>query len=44
VGAKTRALASAYMDLVRGVDRSHPEWRTAVYGRAGVLAEAAARR
>jgi len=44
VGAKTRALASAYMDLVRGVDRSHPEWRTAVYGRSGVMAEAVARR
>jgi hypothetical protein len=32
------------MDLVRGVDRSHPEWRTAVYGKKGVMAEAVAQR
>ncbi len=43
VGPLTRRLASAYMDLVRGVDRSHPEWRTAVYGRASTLKEAVAR-
>src|SRR5207247_35337 len=41
VGVKTRALASAYMDLVRGADRSHPEWRTAVSGRAGVRSHCA---
>jgi branched-chain amino acid aminotransferase len=44
VGPMTRRLSSAYMDLVRGVDRSHPEWRTAIYGPAPVLAEAVARR
>jgi branched-chain amino acid aminotransferase len=44
VGSMTRRLSSAYMDLVRGIDRSHPEWRTAVYGQAGVLAEPVARR
>jgi branched-chain amino acid aminotransferase len=44
VGPLTRRLASAYMDLVRGVDRSHPEWRTAVYGKKGVMAEAVAQR
>jgi len=43
VGALTRQLASAYMDLVRGVDRSHPEWRTAVYGKKPAMAEAVAR-
>jgi branched-chain amino acid aminotransferase len=35
VGPLTRRLSSAYMDLVRGVDRSHPEWRTAIYGTRG---------
>ena len=44
VGPMTRRLSSAYLDLVRGVDRSHAEWRTAVYGRAGVMAEAVAQR
>jgi len=44
VGPLTRKLASAYMDLVRGVDRSHPEWRTAVYGGKKVMAEAVAQR
>ncbi len=44
VGSMTRRLASAYLDLVRGVDQSRPEWRTAVYHQAGVMAEAAARR
>ena len=44
VGPLTRKLASAYMDLVRGVDRSHPEWRTAVYGKKSVMAEAVAHR
>jgi branched-chain amino acid aminotransferase len=32
VGPLTQRLSSAYMDLVRGVDKSHAEWRTAVYG------------
>jgi branched-chain amino acid aminotransferase len=41
-GPMTRRLSAAYMDLVRGVDRSHPEWRTAVYRHAGVMKEAAA--
>jgi branched-chain amino acid aminotransferase len=41
-GPMTRRLSAAYMDLVRGVDRSHPEWRTAVYRQAGVMTEAAA--
>jgi branched-chain amino acid aminotransferase len=44
VGSLTRRLSSAYMDLVRGIDRSHPEWRTPVYGQAPVLAGAATRR
>ena len=43
VGPMTRRLSSAYLDLVRGVDRSHPEWRTAVYAKSGALAGAAAR-
>jgi branched-chain amino acid aminotransferase len=43
VGPMTRRLASAYMDLVRGADRSHAEWRTAVYRQKGAMAEAAAR-
>src|SRR5947208_14669859 len=40
VGPLTRRLAAAYMDLVRGVDASHPDWRTAVYRQAAVMAEA----
>src|SRR5215831_7161390 len=44
IGPLTRRLSSAYMDLVRGVDRSHAEWRTAVYRKAGVMAEATAAR
>jgi branched-chain amino acid aminotransferase len=35
VGPLTRRLADAYMSLVRGIDRSHPEWRTTVYGSRG---------
>jgi branched-chain amino acid aminotransferase len=35
VGPLTRRLGSAYLDVVRGVDRSHPEWRTTVYGTRG---------
>ena len=31
VGPITKKLSRAYMDLVRGVDRRHPEWRTPVY-------------
>jgi branched-chain amino acid aminotransferase len=37
VGAQTRRLSSAYMDLVRGVDRTHSEWRTPVYKSADAL-------
>jgi branched-chain amino acid aminotransferase len=35
VGPFTRRLADAYMSLVRGTDRSHPEWRTTVYATRG---------
>jgi branched-chain amino acid aminotransferase len=42
VGPMTRRLSSAYLNLVRGIDKSHPEWRTTVYGGARVMAEAAA--
>src|SRR5439155_22745837 len=31
VGPITKKLSRAYMDLVRGIDRRHPEWRTPVY-------------
>lgn len=31
VGPITRRIARAYMDLVRGVDTRHPEWRTPTY-------------
>jgi branched-chain amino acid aminotransferase len=31
VGPITRRLASAYMDIVRAVDKRYPEWRTPVY-------------
>jgi branched-chain amino acid aminotransferase len=31
VGPITRSIARAYMDLVRGVDTRHPEWRTPTY-------------
>jgi branched-chain amino acid aminotransferase len=34
-GSLTRRLRSAYLDLARGVDSSHAEWRTAVYGARG---------
>jgi branched-chain amino acid aminotransferase len=33
VGPLTRRITTAYMDLVRGVDSRHPEWRTPVYKR-----------
>ena len=31
VGPVTKRVAAAYMDLVRGVDTRHPEWRTPTY-------------
>jgi branched-chain amino acid aminotransferase len=31
VGPVTRKLSRAYMDLVRGIDKRHAEWRTPVY-------------
>ena len=31
VGPVTRAIANGYMNLVRGVDSRHPEWRTPTY-------------
>jgi branched-chain amino acid aminotransferase len=34
VGAVTQKLLSAYMNIVRGVDKRYPEWRTPVYGTA----------
>ena len=43
VGALTRRLSSAYIDLVRGVDKTHPEWRTPVYRSADALLETGAR-
>jgi len=36
VGPMTRRLLSAYMDVVRGVDKRHPEWRTPVYSAVAV--------
>jgi hypothetical protein len=27
----TKRISSAYLDLVRGVDTRHPEWRTPTY-------------
>jgi branched-chain amino acid aminotransferase len=41
VGPLTRRLSEAYLNLVRGVDKSHPEWRTAVYQGGRVMASAA---
>ena len=40
VGPLTRRLSEAYLNLVRGVDRTHPEWRTAVYQGGRVMAGA----
>jgi branched-chain amino acid aminotransferase len=40
VGPMTRRLAAAYLDMVRGVDQTHSEWRTAVYAKPGALAGA----
>jgi branched-chain amino acid aminotransferase len=31
VGSMTGRIARSYMDLVRGIDKRHPEWRTPVY-------------
>jgi branched-chain amino acid aminotransferase len=38
VGPITRKLLRAYMDLVRGVDKRHSEWRTPVYKPMGAVA------
>jgi len=38
VGPITKKLSRAYMDLVRGVDKRHSEWRTPVYKPMGVTA------
>ena len=36
VGPITGRLLGAYMDVVRGVDKRHPEWRTPVYSAVAV--------
>jgi len=36
VGPITQRLSDAYMALVRGTDKKHPEWRTATYRSAAV--------
>jgi branched-chain amino acid aminotransferase len=36
VGPITQRLSEAYMALVRGTDKKHPEWRTATYRSAAV--------
>ena len=36
VGPITQRLSEAYMALVRGTDKAHPEWRTAMYRSAAV--------
>ena len=38
VGPITKKLSRAYMDLVRGIDKRHSEWRTPVYKPMGVTA------
>ena len=38
VGPITKKLSRAYMDLVRGIDKRHPEWRTPVYKPMAVTA------
>jgi branched-chain amino acid aminotransferase len=38
VGPITKKLSRAYMDLVRGIDKRHPEWRTPVYKEMAVAA------
>jgi len=37
VGPVTQRLSDAYMDIVRGVDKRFPEWRTPVYQAVGSL-------
>jgi branched-chain amino acid aminotransferase len=36
VGSITQRMSEAYMALVRGTDKRHPEWRTATYRSAAV--------
>jgi branched-chain amino acid aminotransferase len=36
VGPVTQRLLSTYMDVVRGVDKRFPEWRTPIYKPAAV--------
>jgi branched-chain amino acid aminotransferase len=36
VGPITRRISAAYLDLVRGIDTRHPEWRTPSYKRVTV--------
>jgi len=43
VGPLTRRLSTAYLNLVRGIDKSHPEWRSAVYQGGRVMAGATSR-
>jgi branched-chain amino acid aminotransferase len=38
VGPITKKLSKAYMDLVRGIDKRHPEWRTPIYKPMGAVA------
>jgi branched-chain amino acid aminotransferase len=38
VGPITTRLMRAYMDIVRGVDKSYPDWRTPVYNAIKVSA------
>jgi branched-chain amino acid aminotransferase len=38
IGPVTSRLMRAYMDIVRGVDKSYPEWRTPVYNAIKVSA------
>jgi branched-chain amino acid aminotransferase len=38
VGPITRRLSKAYMDVVRGIDKRHSEWRTPVYKPMGAIA------
>jgi branched-chain amino acid aminotransferase len=38
VGPITRRLSGAYLDIVRGVDKRYPEWRTPVYSAVKVSA------
>jgi branched-chain amino acid aminotransferase len=38
VGPITRRLSTAYLDLVRGIEKRRPEWRTPVYTPMRVVA------